>query len=179
MSAAANPNANSKQVSHEPVLVSIGEGESFKDELCSMIECAQIFNELPRADIEVLAGYARAYEVEKGAAIFREGEKGTFLCIVIEGKVDVLKESDTRERKKITTIRAGKTMGEMSILDDLPHSATTVAAEKTKLVLITRNNFDRMTEQHPILGIKIVRCIARLISLRLRQTTGILLDYLD
>lgn len=169
---------HSSQEKNKPVLTLIGEGESFRDELCTMIERAQMFQDFARSDIETLAKYARAYEVEKGNAIFREGEKGTYLCIVIDGKVDVLKETDARERKKITTIRAGKTMGEMSMLDDLPHSATTVAAEKTTLVLITRNNFDKMTLEHPALGIKIIRRIARLISLRLRQTTGVLLDYL-
>lgn len=160
-------------------LTLIGEGESFQDELCSMIERAQMFGDFPRDEIKILAGYARAYEVQKDDTVFKEGEKGSFMCILIEGRVDVYKESDDRRPKRITTIRPGKTMGEMSILDELPHSATTVATEKVTIVLITKFNFDRMTENHPILGVKILKKIARLMSLRLRQTTGILLDYLS
>ena len=160
-------------------LILIGEGETFQEELCNMIESAQLFQDLPRSDIRTIAGYARAYGANKGVTIFKEGQKGSFMCVVIKGRVDIFKESDTREPKRITSIRPGKTMGEMALLDDLPHSATTTAVEDTTLVLITKFNFDRLTEEHPVLGNKILRKIARLMSLRLRQTTGILLDYLD
>ncbi|MEJ2566950.1 MAG: cyclic nucleotide-binding domain-containing protein [Gammaproteobacteria bacterium] len=157
----------------------IGEGESFKEELYQMLESAQLFSDLSRREIQTLAGYAHAYVVEKGAIIFKEGHKGSFMCIVTDGLVDILKETDARNNKRITTIRPGKTMGEMSILDDLPYSATAVAAEKTKVVLITKSNFDNLTDKFPDLGLRVMRKIAKLLSLRLRQTTGILLDYLE
>ena len=160
-------------------LVLIGEGESFKDELCRMIESARMFADFSRQEVQVIASYAHAYEVAPGATIFREGEKGQFMCLIVEGKVNVLKESDNKERKVITAVRPGQTMGEMSVLDDLPYSATAVAKDLTKLVLITRHNFERLTEENPVLGVKILKKIARLMSLRLRQTTGVLLDHLE
>jgi CRP-like cAMP-binding protein len=116
--------------------------------------------------------------VARGKTIFREGEKGQYMALVVEGKVEVLKESENHERKVIATIRPGKTMGEMSILDDQPHSATAVAKDTVTLVLITRMNFEKLTDEHPVLGVKILKKIARLMSLRLRQTTGILIDHL-
>ena len=160
-------------------LTLIGDGESFKEELCRMLESAQMFTEFTRPEILQLASFARAYSVDKGVTIFKEGQKGSFMCIIIEGRVDIFKQSDTRENKRITTVRPGKSMGEMSILDELPHSATTIATEDTKLVMITKHNFDKLTEKHPELGLKVLRKIAKLLSLRLRQTTGILLDYLE
>jgi len=158
----------------------IGEGESFKNELCEMIESTQMFNDFPRHDTEVIASYARAYSVRKGSTIFKEGGKGSFMCLVIDGRVDVYKESDDGvTSRRITVIRPGKTMGEMALLDELPHSATTIAVEDTTLVLITKFHFDRLNEEHPALGNRILRKIAKLLSLRLRQTTGILSDYLE
>ena len=158
----------------------IGEGESFKNELCDMIESTQMFNDFPRHDTEVIAGYARAYSVRNGSTIFKEGGKGSFMCLVIDGRVDVYKESDDGvTSRRITVIRPGKTMGEMALLDELPHSATTIAVEDTTLVLITKFHFDRLNEEHPALGNRILRKIAKLLSLRLRQTTGILSDYLE
>lgn len=157
----------------------IGDGESFKEELCQLLERAQMFSDFPRSDIQLLAHFARAYAVKKGDIIFKEGHKGSFMCVVIEGRVDILKESDSHEKKRITTVRPGKSMGEMSIIDELPYSATAIATEETKLVLITKLNFDLMTERHPELGLHVMRKIAKLLSLRLRQTTGILLDYLE
>jgi CRP-like cAMP-binding protein len=156
----------------------IGEGDSFKHELCDMIESAQMFSDCPRSDTEIIAGYARAYHVKKGTTIFKEGGKGSFMCLVIDGKVDVYKENDGNA-KRLTTIRPGKTMGEMALLDELPHSATTVAVEDATLVLITKFHFDRLNEEYPALGNRILKKIAKLLSLRLRQTTGILSDYLQ
>jgi len=164
---------------HDNSLTLIGDGESFNEQLCGMIETTQMFDEFVRNEIEIVAKYARAYEVEKDMPVFKEGQKGSFMCLLIEGRIDIFKEDDNRERKKITIIRPGKTMGEMFLLDDLLYSATMLVTEKSTLVLITRNNFDRLLEEHPVLAVKLMRKIARLMSLRLRQTTGILLDYLD
>lgn len=162
----------------EDNLVLLGDGESFKGELCSMIERTQMFKEFARADIETLALYARAYQVAKGKTIFREGQKAAFLCVIIDGVVDVMKLSDAREPKKVNSIRAGRSFGEMAVLDDMPHSATTVAAEAVKLVMITKQKLEQLANDHPTLGVKVLWQLAKLMSLRLRQTTGSLVDYL-
>jgi len=156
----------------------MGDGESFRDTLCAMIEAVPMFGTLTRADVQLLAAYVRAYEAKKDAVIFREGAKGMFMCIVLNGRVDILKESQEREQKKVATVRPGKSMGEMSLLDELPYSATAVAREDTELLLLTRMNFERLSDEQPVLCNVLLRQIARLMSLRLRQTTGILLDYL-
>ena len=77
----------------DSTLTLIGAGESFKDELCDMLQRAQMFSDFDHADIDKLATYARAYSVEKDATIFKEGKKGSFMCVVIDGRVDIFKES--------------------------------------------------------------------------------------
>ena len=156
----------------------LGDGAGFKDELCAMIEGTQMFSDFTRSEVETLARYTRAYKAEKGKLIFREGEKGAYMCIVIDGKVDIVKENLERERKKISTVRAGRSMGEMSIIDEMPHSASAIAAEPVTLVMIPKYSFERLTSDHPGLALKIIKKLAKLLSLRLRQTTGTLLDYL-
>lgn len=157
----------------------IGDGEAFQETLYGMIERVPMFSELARADVQSLAGYLRAYEAKKGALIFKEGTKGMFMCVVISGRVDILKEGQEREQKKVAVVRPGKSMGEMSLLDELPYSATAMAQEDTQLLLLTRMNFLRLGEERPLLCNVVLRQIARLMSLRLRQTTGVLLDYLS
>jgi CRP-like cAMP-binding protein len=163
---------------YKEVLDLIGDGESFREQLCSMIEAVPMFSDLARADVQLLAGYVRAYEAKKGTEIFKEGSKGMFMCIVLTGRVDILKQDQEGEQKKVATVRPGKSMGEMSLLDELPYSATAVAKEDTELLLLTRMNFERLDREQPVLCNAVLRQIARLMSLRLRQTTGILLDYL-
>ncbi len=157
----------------------MGDGESFRDTLYSMIEAVPMFCELTRSEVQLLANYMRAYEAKKNTVIFKEGDKGMFMCIVSTGRVDILKEGQEREQKKVATVRPGKSMGEMSLLDELPYSATAVAKEDTQLLLLTRMNFERLSTGQPVLCNIVLRQIARLMSLRLRQTTGVLLDYLQ
>lgn len=156
----------------------LGDGEGFRDQLCALIEGSPMFSDLSRADVQVLARYLRAYLAKKGATIFKEGEKGQFMCVVLEGRVDILKETHERAKKKVATVRPGKSMGEMSLLDDLPYSATAQACEDTTLLMLTKLQFERLSEEQPVVCNQLMRQIARLMSLRLRQTTGILLDYL-
>ena len=155
-------------------LILLGMGKTFHEVLCTMLESAHILRDLDREEIEVLASYAGAYEAKGGTRIFKEGERGSFMCIVVEGRVDIIKEGG----KKISTIRPGKTMGEMSVIDGFPYSATAVAVEETRLVFITRANFEKLSDEYPKVAIIFFQQIAKLMSLRLRQTTGILCDYL-
>ena len=157
----------------------LGDGESFRDELCRLIETAPMFSHLKHAEIRTLANFMRAYVAKKGTVIFREGDKGRFMCIVLSGRVDIMKESPERERKKIAVVRPGKSMGEMSLLDELPYSASAVANEDSTLLMLTKLNFERLSEEHPLLYNTLLRQLARLMSLRLRQTTGVLVDYLS
>jgi CRP/FNR family cyclic AMP-dependent transcriptional regulator len=156
----------------------LGDGTGYRDQLCSMIERAPMFSDLSRGEVQMMASYLRAYLAKKDAIIFKEGEKGMFMCIVVDGRVDILKETQERARKKVATVRPGKSLGEMSLLDELPYSATAVAREDTTLLMLTKLNFEKLGAEQPMLCNVLLRQMARLMSLRLRQTTGILLDYL-
>ena len=157
----------------------LGDGTQFREELCTMIENAPMFSSLSHSDVELLANYLRGYQAKKDATIFKEGNKGMFMCIVVSGRVDILKDTPDHVAKKVATVRPGKSMGEMSLLDDQPHSATAVASEDTNLLMLTRMNFERLAQEQPVLCNRVLIQIARLLSLRLRQTTGILVDHLD
>jgi CRP-like cAMP-binding protein len=157
----------------------IGDGSAFRDELCSMIEKAHMFQDLSRQEVELLGDYTRAYQLKKGDTLFREGEKGTFMCILVEGKIDVFKDTDEHKRKKVATIHNGRTIGEMSILDEMPHSATGIAAEPVKFIMITKQAFERLISDHAALANRVLWQIAKQLSLRLRRTTGVLSDYLE
>jgi CRP/FNR family cyclic AMP-dependent transcriptional regulator len=156
----------------------LGDGTGFHDELCAMIESTQIFRELSRPEVETLSNYVKAYKLDEGEAIFREGDKGTFMCFLVEGKIDVFKNDQDGRLKKLTTIRPGRSIGEMSILDQMPHSATGIAAEPLRLVMLTRSALDKLSTEHPGLANRLLWEISKLLSLRLRKTTGTLADYI-
>ena len=72
----------------------------------------------------------------------------------------------------------GKTFGEMSLVDGEPRSASVLADEKTTLIVLTADDFARLASEIPRLAIKVLLKISKLLSQRLRHTTGVLADHI-
>ncbi|MCX5812222.1 MAG: cyclic nucleotide-binding domain-containing protein [Proteobacteria bacterium] len=142
-----------------------------------MLEKTPLSKEFSWGELEELSKYMSTETFPKGAAIFEEGDKKAFMCIIFKGKVNILKESGN-ENKLITYIGTGRIFGEMSVIDGSPRSATAIASEETVLIVLTRQEFDRILDEKPRMGAKILQKIAAVMSQRLRETTGVLADYL-
>lgn len=138
-----------------------------------------MFRDFDWKDIETLSDYMHAYSAPQGATLFNEGEIGTYMCLIIKGKVDIYKEDHSDHTKIVATISSGKTLGEMAIIDGEPRSATAIVAEPTTLAMLTKTNFQRIISENPDLANKILLKVARLLSQRLRHTSGQLVDYLN
>ena len=160
-------------------MVLIGAGESFKNKLYEYITNSILLADLTHSDVMAMSNWFKVYKVAKGSEIITEGEKEPSLCILSEGKLDVLKETSEYKRKKIATILPGRSFGEMGLIDGQPHSASIIASEESIILLITMANFNQLVLDHPPLGNKLLHAIANMMSLRLRQTTGQLADYID
>lgn len=157
----------------------IGSGKAFRAELCNMIAGTQMFRDFEWHDIEALSDYMQAYEAGKGLTLFKEGENGSYMCLIIQGKVDVCKKDQNDKIKVVASIGAGKTLGEMAIIDGEPRSASAIAIEPTTLALLTKVNFQRIVSEKPGLATRILLQVSRLLSQRLRRTSGQLVDYLE
>lgn len=149
-----------------------------KHELIPKLERLTMFEHLKREEYRMLADYLVGQRVDQGAVIFREGERTAHMCLLLEGKLEVLKDTYGGDPKKITDVKPGKLIGEMSVVDGQPYSATVVATEPSTLILLSRENLNRICEERPRIGNKILLKIANMLSLRLRQTTGKLVDHL-
>ncbi len=154
-------------------------GPAHKEELCNMLASSNLFSDLSRGKIEILAKYVRAFTAKSGTPVFIEGEYAGFMCIVIKGRLKIVKDSGEGRSKVIAEADAGKSLGEMSMLDGLPHSATAVAVEPVTLVTLQRKDFSRIVDENPKLAAKILWRFARIMSERLRDTSGLLVDSLD
>ncbi len=158
----------------------MGTGSSFVLEIADMLERADMFRDMSRQEVELFAAYVQAYEAPVGAMVLIEGSREPYMFVVAQGKLDILKRSgDYKQSKRIATVRAGKTVGEMSLLDGLPHSASAkVVDAPANLLCVTRHNFDTFLTCQPEAALKLMRKMAALMSLRLRQTSGVLIDHL-
>jgi CRP-like cAMP-binding protein len=154
-------------------------GVAFSERIAGMLENSQMFKGFEWSQIETLSGYIQLYRATPGAVLFREGDKGDFMCIVLEGKLEIHKEDNRHKDKTISTVLPGRSLGEMTIVDGEPRSATAVVVAPSVLAVLTQENFLTLMHEKPALSAKLLLKIAQFLSQRLRLTSGILVDYLE
>ena len=112
-------------------------------------------------------------EVAAGDYVFREGELGTEMFILQEGQVEILKTLHGAD-EQLAVLEKGDFFGEMSLLEDLPRTASARAVTACKLIRINGATFDQMLRNKPEIAVRIMRKLSR----RLRQTDQMLREAL-
>lgn len=147
-------------------------------QVAAMLDDALMFKGFDWAHLEALSGYIQLYRALPGVELFHEGDQGDFMCIVLEGKLEIHKEDKAGIDKTVVSVQAGRGLGEMSMVDGEPRSATVIVVEPAVLAVLTQESFALITRDKPALAVKILSKIAQLLSQRLRYTSGVLVDYL-
>ena len=117
--------------------------------------------------------YIEPVRAKKGAIVFKEGANERSLGIIVKGSIDIFKGES-----KIGTMKSSQTFGEMALIDGEPRSATGIASEETIIFFMEEKALIKLTEDDPKLGVQLLWKISKLMSQRLRQTTGKLMDYM-
>ena len=147
--------------------------------LVDIIMNIPFFEMLDAAELKIVANHMNYFEIDAGETLFSEGDTGNYVCFVVTGALDVFKEAAVPEKSVvIATVTKHRSIGEMSVIDDSPRSATVKARTKTTAVALSKKGFDRILDSHPKIGIRILKKIARLVSLNLRKTSSRLADYM-
>ena len=106
----------------------LGDATQFAGQMHRMISYSPLFENFNMAEIRLMSHFMVAYRAGPGQEIIHEGEQGDFMLLMIEGGVEVFKQDRWNTPKLIATVNAGKTLGEMSMIDGEPRFATCVAA---------------------------------------------------
>jgi Cyclic nucleotide-binding domain/FHA domain len=104
-----------------------------------------------------------------GEYVFREGDLGTEMYIINEGKVEILNRFG-EEQRVLAVLEKGDFFGEMSVLEDLPRAASARALTDTRLLQINGSTFDQMLQHNPEIAVRMMRKLSR----RLRETDELL-----
>jgi sigma-B regulation protein RsbU (phosphoserine phosphatase) len=127
-----------------------------------------LLSDLPRNEVDYLASTLEVVDLGPGEVLFREGEPGESLFIILEGKLAVLLAIGTPDERQLAVFGPGEFIGEMSLL--IPgrnRTASVRAAEKTKLWKMTHVDFDGLLVRQPRLAYTIVQTLTK----RLDTTT--------
>jgi CRP/FNR family cyclic AMP-dependent transcriptional regulator len=83
----------------------------------------------------------RARRFRRGEVLFHEGDPGDSLFIVVSGSVKVVLPSDQGEEAILATLGPGDSLGELSLLDGVPRSASAIAIEPVEALMLPRQQF--------------------------------------
>lgn len=129
-----------------------------------------LFSGLTSHDLQNLTGGARERTYSAGETILAQGAPGAALFIITEGKVRVFQKSDTGERE-LRVMGPGEVLGEYSVLTDLPRTASVVAMEPTKAILIPAWDFRAALNKNPEISLKLLSKMAERL-IRMEQDSG-------
>jgi CRP/FNR family transcriptional regulator, cyclic AMP receptor protein len=94
-------------------------------------------------------------QLASGDFLFREGEKGDKMYVLLEGEVDIFLGDFVLE-----TATAGALLGEMALIDDSPRTANAVAKTPAKLAIIDRRRFHFLVQQTPHFATHVMKILA-------------------
>ena len=98
---------------------------------------------------------ADAIDVDTGHALFREGEVGDTMFVVLEGAVEV-----SHGEQVIETIGPGGIIGELALIDTAPRSACATAATPSRLVCVGKQEFTFLVQEHPTFALQVMTVMA-------------------
>ncbi len=138
-----------------------------------------IFDSFNMDELTILSKHMSFVHLRRGEYLFVEGDKGTFMGFVVQGLLEVIKKTEAGQSVVIARLTKGNSIGEMALIDKSPRSATVIAKQPTTMVTLTDKGFDLLTERSPILGVKVIQKVARLLSLYMRRTSSRLADLMQ
>lgn len=112
---------------------------------------------------------------EAGEEIVRQGEVDRSLVIVLSGSLD-LTVTGGRALQSLEIIEAPSVVGEVSFFDAGPRSATLRARTSGELLRLSFDDFEALSAASPSIGRMILLDAGRIVALRLRRTTRLLLE---
>ena len=157
----------------------LGDATKFAAQIHALIPKCPLLENFSHAEVRLLAHFMQVYRAETGMEVIREGDGGDFMLMLIEGSVDVHKRDRWNTPQLLATVEAGRTLGEMSMIDGEARFATCIATAPVMIAVLDRENLARIIVEQPLLGAKLLMELVLMLSQRLRATSEKLLALMD
>ena len=130
-----------------------------------------LFTALPRADLERLCSMVQDVRLAAGEVLMAEGDPGDAMYVIAEGEFEVVKESGDRQVVLARRV-PGDFIGEMSLLEQAPRTATVRALADSRVFRIGQDSFRQLLTASPGAAGAILRTVGQ----RLRSTEAVLVQ---
>jgi CRP/FNR family transcriptional regulator, cyclic AMP receptor protein len=120
-----------------------------------------------------LVRHMKPKRIKAGSILAKEGDKeqNDFLMLILSGDVRVESHSGSPEEAVITVLGAGSLIGEMSMINNSPRSATCIATTDLAVAVMRRTTIKKILAEQPDLAARFMLAVSSRLALRLRDTT--------
>ncbi len=132
-----------------------------------LIRRVSLFAMLTPEQARSLAGSVSKRRFKRGQSIVTQGEHSDALYIILSGRARVVITDKQGREVILSTLRTGDCVGEMSIIDDEPHSATVLTDLQTDVLELDREDFLRCLKENASIANAVMRGLVQ----RLRAAT--------
>ena len=129
---------------------------------------------LSEDEISRLEAVCQVQSLSADEAVFSEGDEGHQLYIIRSGRVRISKAISVSVDRTLATLGPGGVFGELAMVGEGTRSASAVAVEPTRLLVLSREGFESLVDNEPVLGLKVMGRFAAMLADRLRLTTQLL-----
>ncbi len=144
-------------------------------DMIEMLSRIPLFSKLQHDNLNALAEHSSCRRYVEGEIIIRENERDGKLFIIIDGEVDAVKNHACKNEIRLRRMSSGDYFGEMSLIDNLPRSASVIAITDTKVLSLDRANLLRTINEHPDMAVQLLQVL----TVRLREMETKMLNTLS
>lgn len=138
-----------------------------------------LFEHLPPSSLRHLIAHVDFVELAAGEELFRQGDDGTKLYVVVEGRVSIVKETDGQGEVALGEMREGDFLGEVGLVTQQPRSATVRALVDSELLAISRKLVIEMIKDEPSVLTVLLRFLRERLINDLIKTSPLFAPFLN
>lgn len=131
----------------------------------------ELFKSLKPQALERVAAIASEETHTRGTTIFRQGDVGDKLYIILEGQVRISRQIAGMGEEALAIFGPGQVFGEMALIDESPRSADALVHESCRLLVISKDGFDDLLFGDKELAYEVLWSTVKMLVDRLRATS--------
>ena len=121
---------------------------------------AFLFQGLPDEVLEALAQKMTHQKLDKNRPLFHRGDQGDAVYIIEEGQIKIVREDEQGNEVVLNHCGPGEAIGEMSLFDQEPRSASVIAVIDSEVLELKRDAFFELLDQRPDVSLVLLQSLS-------------------
>ncbi|MGK5091927.1 MMPL family transporter [Deltaproteobacteria bacterium TL4] len=145
-----------------------------------MLSKISLFKEMTLRETKLATLMGYPVHLKEGEILFREGEVGKELYVIIEGGIDVYWDAEQHEEETLlVSLPQGAAFGEMGLFRQAKRAASTRASKNTKLLALTDTVLSNVQQRYPLVATKLFLQLAANLYESIHKIDKKLVDYVQ